>query len=185
MAATWSLLAELATRISVSYFAKGAPVSTDILISLHPQHSANILAGRKTVELRRRPVRVSAGTRIWMYAKHPKSCIEGLAVVDRVCEAPLDELWAEFGDQVGISKQDFDQYMKGMVIGCAIVLRSAEPLQRSIPLGEMRRRVKKFHPPQFFKRLAPACEELTVLSQQDEQANGQPAPFHKSPAVGV
>lgn len=141
-------------------------MSTDILISLHPQHSANILAGHKTVELRRRPVRVSAGTRVWMYAKHPERCIVGVAVVDRVCEAPLDDLWEEFGDRVGISRQDFDRYMKGMVVGCAIVLRSAAPLQRSIGLGEMRRRVKKFHPPQFFKRLAPKCEELTVLSQQ-------------------
>src|SRR5450755_4678768 len=139
-------------RSSLS-FLKGFLLCNDILISLRADHSSNVLEGRKTVELRRRPMRVAPGTRVWIYAKSPQARIEGLAVVGAIHECPLEELWSLYGDEVAITHTAFDEYMAGTKKGCAIIFSSVIRLTRSISLDEIRTRVGKFQPPQFFKRL--------------------------------
>ncbi len=44
-----------------------------LLISLHPRHSQNILAGKKTIELRKRPVDLSRFDHILIYETLPQS----------------------------------------------------------------------------------------------------------------
>jgi predicted transcriptional regulator len=136
----------------------------DILISLHPRHSANVLAGTKTAELRRRPVRVSPGTRVWIYTTLPEGRVEALAVVEEVCEGSHAMLWNRFESQLAISRGDFDDYMTGATNGCAIVLGSVVRLRKPIGLDDLRRLIRAFQPPQFFKRLGPDSEELAVFS---------------------
>jgi predicted transcriptional regulator len=138
---------------------------SDILISLHPQHCDNVVAGIKTVELRRRRVRVSPGTRVWIYTKRPRACIDAVAVIESIHEGSHNELWRRFGHRVAITRPDFNQYLAGAKRAYAIVLRSASPLKRAIRLEEVRRRVGRFQPPQFFKRLLPDSKELALFSQ--------------------
>jgi predicted transcriptional regulator len=138
---------------------------SDILISLHPKHCDNVLAGIKTVELRRRRLKVLPGTRVWIYTKRPRACIAAVAVIEAIHEGSHSELWRKFGDRAAISRPDFDEYLAGVARGYAIVLRSAFSLKKAIRLEEVRRRVRTFHPPQFFKRLRPDSEELALFSQ--------------------
>jgi predicted transcriptional regulator len=139
---------------------------SDILISLHPKHCDKVVAGIKTVELRRRKLKVSPGTRVWIYTKRPRACIDAVAVIESIHEGSHNELWRRFGDRVAISRLDFDEYLAGANGGCAIVLRSAHPLKRPLGLEEIRREFQRFHPPQFFKRLLPNSKELALLSQE-------------------
>ena len=139
---------------------------SDILISLHPRHCDNLVSGRKTVELRRRKMAVRPGTRVWIYSTRPRACVEACAIVEDVVSGSHDELWNEFGDKVAVSRCEFDHYFAGTVDAHAIVLRDVATLKRSIKLNELRRRLVGFHPPQFFKRLAPSCSELCVLSER-------------------
>ncbi len=139
---------------------------SDILISLHPRHCDNLVSGRKTVELRRRKMAVQPGTRVWIYSTRPRACVEACAIVQDVFSGSHDELWNRFGDKVAVSRREFDHYFSGTVDGHAIVLREVETLKRSIKLNELRRRLAGFHPPQFFKWLAPSCSELCVLSER-------------------
>lgn len=143
---------------------------SDILISLHPRHCDNLLKGRKTVELRRRKMAVQPGTRVWIYSTRPKACLEAHATVERVFSGPHDELWNTFGDKVAVSRCEFDRYFAGTVVAHAIVLRDVVPLKRSINLKELRKRLAGFHPPQFFKWLAPSWSELFVLSEQTTES---------------
>ena len=138
---------------------------SDILISLLPQHCDNVVAGIKTVELRRRRPNVPPGTRVWIYAKRPRACIDAVAVIEAIYEGSHNELWKRFGDRVALSRPDFDEYLAGSDRGCAIVLRSASSLKKAIRLEDVRRRVRTFHPPQFFKRLLPDSVELVLFSQ--------------------
>jgi predicted transcriptional regulator len=138
---------------------------SDILISLHPRHSDNVVAGIKTVELRRRRLRVSPGTRVWIYTKRPRACIDAVAVIDSIYEASHNELWRRFADRIAITRPNFNKYFAGANRAYAIVLRSASPLKRAIRLEEVRRRVQGFQPPQFFKRLLPNSKELALFSQ--------------------
>ena len=56
----------------------------DILISVENRHALSMLAGNKSVELRRKPLNISSGTRVWIYSKVPCGQIRALAVVDEV-----------------------------------------------------------------------------------------------------
>jgi len=138
---------------------------SDILISLHPKHCDKVVAGTKTVELRRRRPKVSPGTRVWIYTKRPRACIDAMAVIESIHEGSHNDLWRQFGDRVAISRLDFNQYLAGSNGACAIVLRSAHALKRAIGLDEIRQEIHSFHPPQFFKRLLPNSKELALLSQ--------------------
>ena len=139
---------------------------SDILISLHPRHCDNLVSGRKTVELRRRKMAVRPGTRVWIYSTRPRACIEAYAIVEAVFSGPHEELWEAYGDKVAVSRGEFDHYLAGTVDAHAIVLGKVTPLNPSIKLKELRRRLAGFHPPQFFKWLAPSCIELCVLSER-------------------
>ena len=139
------------------------PACNDILISLHPEHSDNVLNGRKTVELRRRRLHVAPGTRVWIYTKQPRGQVDAYAIVEAVHDASPGELWTRFGRQVAISRSAFDDYLSGSDTGCAIVFASVWRLNRAIGLDEIRRKVARFHPPQFFKRLDADSAELAVL----------------------
>jgi len=121
------------------------------------------LDGRKTVELRRRRLRVENGTRIWIYSKNPTARIEATARVQQIHEGDLEEIWSAFGKAAGISKGEFDRYFTGCSTGCAVVLDSVCALLPALDLSTMRSEVAGFHPPQFFKRLR--TEELGSLMQ--------------------
>ena len=143
---------------------------SDILISLHPRHCDDLVSGRKTVELRRRKMAVRPGTRVWIYSTRPRACVEARAIVEDVLSGSHDELWNAFGDKIAISRCEFDRYFAGTVVGHAIVLREVVPLKRSINLEELRRRLVGFHPPQFFKWLAPSWSELLVRSERTAES---------------
>lgn len=111
-----------------------------------------MLQGQKTIELRRRTVRVPSGTRVWIYSKAPHAVVEVLAVVDRVVCAPPKQLWNDYQEQLGISRAEFESYFSDARLGCALVLRNIERLPSSIGLAEIRHRSSSFQPPQFFIR---------------------------------
>lgn len=138
----------------------------DILISLQPEHTQNVLSGRKTIELRRRRLHVEPGTRVWIYTKQPRGCIEAVAVLGAVHEDTHDELWRRFGAQVGISRSAFDAYLAGTERGYALEFTSVSALSAAIDLEEIRSTVRCFHPPQFFKRLDPNGSEIALLAKR-------------------
>jgi predicted transcriptional regulator len=139
------------------------PNCLDILISLAPEYTRAILEGRKTVDLRRRRLHVSEGTRIWIYSKTPAARIEATAYVKEICEDDPGGLWSEFGGASGMSRADFDRYFSGCSQGCAIVLDGVRGVVPALGLATMKSEVAGFHPPQFFKRLG--TQELRVLLQ--------------------
>jgi len=136
---------------------------SDILISLEPRHSDNVLSGRKTVEVRRRRVNIQPGTRIWIYTKRPRAQVDAFAIVESVHDGSRDELWTMFSSKLALPRSLYDAYMSGCRTGCAIVLQSVSPLEKAIPLEDMRASFAEFHPPQFFKKLHPGSRELAVF----------------------
>jgi predicted transcriptional regulator len=136
---------------------------SDILISLEPHHSDNVLSGRKTVEVRRRRIHVQPGTRIWIYTKRPRARVDGFVIVESVHSGSGEELWTRFSSELALSRPHYDSYMSGCRTGCAIVIRSAVALDKAIPLEDVRGSFAGFHPPQFFKKLLPGSRELAMF----------------------
>lgn len=133
---------------------------TDILISVDGKHAANMLLGKKTVELRRRRLHVEPGTRVWVYSKLPRGHVELVATVDQVLAASPTTIWRAYGSRSAVSWSEFQSYFRNASTGYAILFRQVLPLQRAIRLDTIRRISSNFHPPQFFKRLPATCPEL-------------------------
>lgn len=87
-----------------------------LLVSIHPAHAEAILAGRKTVEFRKRwRARDHAGETIeaLLYATAPTSAVVGMALLGRAMWGRPALIWrlaAARGHFPGIDRDEFDLY---------------------------------------------------------------------------
>ncbi|WP_374657193.1 hypothetical protein [Inhella sp.] len=123
------------------------------LISLEERFAEGILSGLKLVELRRRPMRLSIGTTVWMYAKVPLGKVVGSAEVRSMHALAPATLWRRFGDVSGLSRAEFFEYFGDVKQGFALVLEKPTRLSRPVPLERLRMLNGTFQPPQFFQHL--------------------------------
>src|SRR5882757_4574645 len=124
-----------------------------ILISVEPRHAENILAGRKTVELRRRPMHVKVGAIVWIYAKRPVGSIVGCAKVRDIHLLAPQALWRRFCNDCCIPRSEFFAYFEGVTQATALELSGCKRLGASLSLESLRGFSAGFQPPQFFARL--------------------------------
>lgn len=131
----------------------------DVVFSIKPQYSQPILDGTKTVELRRRfPTDVPGGTIALIYSTSPVRALTGIAEIAGVVKQSPSDLWTSFEQQACIARKDFDRYFAGVESACAIKLRRARPLRRSLTLAELRERFS-FEPPQSFLYAKPELRQ--------------------------
>lgn len=135
----------------------------DILISVEERHATNMLSGNKSVELRRKQLNISPGTRVWVYSKLPRGQVQALAVVEAVVADTPRKIWNLYGAQSAISKSEFDAYFAGAKTGYAIIFQEVRPLAPILSLSSIREKISHFHPPQFFKRLTHGSPELVFF----------------------
>tara|TARA_R110000787_G_scaffold206032_3_gene316260 strand:- start:713 stop:1150 length:438 start_codon:yes stop_codon:yes gene_type:complete len=137
--------------------------AADILISVDQRHVRNMLDGFKTVELRRRSLKLSSGSRVWIYSKVPRGRVEAMGIVDKVITGSPPDIWKKFKHRCGIAKKEFDTYYFNYEKCYVIVFKEIHTLENSIPLVDIRRTQSKFQPPQFFKRLHEGSPELQLF----------------------
>ena len=135
----------------------------DILISVEERHASSMLSGKKSVELRRKPLNILPGTRVWVYSKLPRGQVQVLAIVDEVVAGSPSKIWRSYGAQSAISKREFDDYFADAKTGYAIILQEVRPLAPILNLASIRKKISHFHPPQFFKRLTSGSPELAFF----------------------
>lgn len=132
-----------------------------MLLSVHPRFAAAILAGEKTVEVRRQRVAVPPGTAVLLYATAPEMALVGTVRVTGVHVAPPGEVWSAHGAATGISRAEFDTYMTGAARASGLTLTDPVALDEPVPLSALRAS-GPFHPPQSYRYLDGA--ELAKLS---------------------
>ena len=133
--------------------------TTEAIISIHPNHADAILAGRKTIELRRRIPSLPLGTRLWIYATRPTGAIVGIVSIRDVSSAHPSKIWEKHQDAVAIDYATFSSYFNGSKEAVAILLASAKRI-RPIAVDQIRQIRDHFHPPQV----------LTFLSSTESKA---------------
>lgn len=124
-----------------------------VLISLEERHAANILAGTKQVELRRRTMHVEPGSMVWFYVKKPVGAVVGFATVETTYTAAPSTVWRKYGAVSGLSRSEFMRYFHGSVVASAMTLSGPKKLTTPVTLDALRAAVPGFHPPQFYCRL--------------------------------
>ena len=131
----------------------------DVVLSIKPQYSSQILKGKKTIELRRRfPVKVPKGTIAFIYSTNPDKALVGFAEIDSVEKESVSNIWREHRKAACISKSEFDQYFSGQEFGFALRFRRAKPFKEAINLVNLRERFG-FEPPQSFLYAKPLLRE--------------------------
>jgi predicted transcriptional regulator len=97
-----------------------------VLLSLQPQWSEAILAGAKTVELRRTRSGCEPGTPVVIYTSHPVKRIEGRCWIAQVISGTPDEVWPQVQGRCGDTREQYDDYYRGATRAFALVLSDVE-----------------------------------------------------------
>jgi predicted transcriptional regulator len=150
--------------------------SKEAIISIHPKFANAILAGTKTVELRRRIPPVMIGTRLWIYATQPVGAVIGTATIEAIVRGTPEVIWNLCADRAYVSRPEFDRYFSGTSQAIGISLRGAQKIE-AIEIERLRNWRIGFHPPQVMLKIT-ASEAKSLLrlvsnaSQLDSVASG-------------
>lgn len=121
-----------------------------VLLSIKPKYADMILAGTKTVELRRAWAAQEVAT-IVIYASSPVQRLVGIVDVNEVKEASPTQLWKV--SQIhggGLSNKELKDYYKGKTKGFAVMLGNVHKAKSPIEPESV---FTQFVPPQSFRYL--------------------------------
>jgi len=107
-----------------------------VLISIRPDLAEAILAGSKTVELRRSAISDEA-TLFVVYATAPVSAIVGWFESAKIQIDAPNGLWDRYGSLTGIIRSEFDGYFAGAQTGFAIEVKSTTRVEPPVPLADV------------------------------------------------
>lgn len=137
-----------------------------LLLSIRPRFADAILAGTKTVELRRQVPRLAPRDEVLVYSTVPTGAVVGSFTVEEVVQFPLRELWRRFGPNAGVSRVEFNDYFSGLETGVGIHIRSVQRFESPVSLLALRKLWPGFHPPQSFRYFDPSeVESLLQLAR--------------------
>lgn len=123
-----------------------------MLLSVHPRFATAILAGSKTVEVRRQRVAAPPGTPVLLYATAPTMALVGMAHIAAVQVGTPRQVWSAARARTGISRREYDQYMSGATQASGITLKEPVTFDEPVPLAALRA-AGTFHPPQSYRYL--------------------------------
>ena len=121
-----------------------------VVLSLKPRFAEAILAGAKTVEVRRTEPKIVVPTRALLYAASPARALLGTCIITSVRSTDLAALWREHGSDAALSHEEFLRYFEGVEVGTALTLTEPRRFSRRVPLQDMRAKPESFRPPQSF-----------------------------------
>lgn len=124
----------------------------EAIISIRPNYAKSIVAGTKTVELRRRIPPLDVGARLWIYATRPVAAVIAYVMVDNFFRGSPDTAWKIYSDRAGISREDFDQYFDGAAEAIVIELIGVRPVAH-VGIEQLRHWKVGFHPPQVLSKI--------------------------------
>lgn len=124
-----------------------------LIISVKPEYARKILKGEKTIELRKcAPKKVGKNDYILIYVTAPVKEIWGIYKIQNIIKESPHTLWKSFGNQTGITEQEFNNYYKKNESAFGIQLLEVKKLiKHSIKLDSLKRLIPDFMPPQTYR----------------------------------
>lgn len=108
-----------------------------VMISIHPEFGEAILGGIKKIEFRKRNFPLDAKY-VVLYLTAPTKLIYGYFKVDNVIKTSPSELWRQYREISGISKDFFLDYYKNTDIGLGILIGETFKLASPITLDQLK-----------------------------------------------
>lgn len=135
---------------------------TAILLSVRPIYARALLAGTKTMEVRRRFPQQPEGTTVYLYSSTPDRAILGTLRLGAIDRPNADDVWRLYRHEIEIDKSALSSYLADR--DSAAILRMSDPRlwEHSVSLDSLRRSLG-IHPPQSFRYLNQ--EQVLALEQ--------------------
>ena len=121
---------------SVAEWVMAKSVGMKVLMSIKPEFVAEILAGRKLVEYRKRIPKNGQVKQVLIYASHPVKRVVAEFTIGGFLEGTPAEVWAETRKVSGITKEYFDEYFKGKEVAYAIRIKDLRINETPVMLPE-------------------------------------------------
>jgi len=103
-------------------------------MAIHPSYAEAILAGRKTVEFRKRRLAFDISS-VLIYATSPVQRVIGEFIIDRIVADSPEGVWRQFGDVGCIEWDAFDVYYASSEVAVAIQIKSTRQFPEPVPLS--------------------------------------------------
>lgn len=148
-----------------------------LVLSVKPRFAAKLLAGEKTVELRRiLPRRIKAGNLLLIYSTAPDTSFVGFCRVTQVLQGSPEALWPKVERSAGVTRAEYCRYFGEASQAVGIEIERPVRLLKEVSLEESRRYAPDFRPPQSFRYLSSLDEKLReALRTSMQRANGSRA----------
>jgi predicted transcriptional regulator len=144
------------------------PGGRAIVLSIKPKYAELILAGTKTVELRRMWAAEQVGI-IVLYASSPVQRIVGTVKVQDVVQAAPSTIWKHSTQRGGgLTKRELLDYFSGKKSGYAVLLEDAVRFDKMIDPQSV---IENFVPPQSFRYMS--AVEMRKLEQKLRTRRGK------------
>ncbi len=118
-----------------------------VLLSIKPEFALKIFDGSKRYEYRRVIFKRTEVTTVVVYASDPIKKVIGEFDIGDILHEDPEVLWANTGEQAGITKKRFLEYFENKTKGYAIKVKEARIYDTPIPLNKL----IVFWPPQSFR----------------------------------
>ncbi len=138
-----------------------------LIISVKPEYARKILKGEKTIELRKcAPKKVGKNDFILIYVTAPVKELWGVYKIENIVKENPNILWENFGEQTGISKQEFYDYYKENKSAFGIQLQEVKNLiKHSIHLERLKNLIPGFMPPQTYSYIDKSIINYSSLKE--------------------
>jgi predicted transcriptional regulator len=141
-------------------------MSTAAILSIKPTYANQILAGTKTIELRRSAMGLRPGDVILVYVSAPEQCLRFWFRIATVETLPIDEMWRRHEARLGIAHEPYAEYFEGVKMATGLHIADLNPLDHAVSLNEIRTLVPGFVPPQGIIALRDAWGRYEHLLRQ-------------------
>lgn len=121
-----------------------------VVLSIRPRFARAILAGTKTIEIRRRyPLSNGPSGRAFIYSTAPDKALLGEVTIDAVRPYRIDRLWAELSAVSGVRYDELEGYLGPFGLASVLFLGTPRRFRDPIFLSDLRKR-HRFTPPQSY-----------------------------------
>jgi predicted transcriptional regulator len=128
-------------------------VGSAIIISIRPEFAHRILAGTKTIELRRSAMGLEPRDVVLVYISAPDQCLGFWFRVAKIETLSVDSMWSRHQDKLGVEHEHYIAYFDGSVTATGLHVTEVTRLTPSLPLAQVQDLVPGFVPPQGLIRL--------------------------------
>lgn len=124
-----------------------------LIVSIKPEFTEMIIAGKKTIELRKSAPDVNVGDIMIIYCTYPIMAFIGVCKIGKVLKLEPLLMWKQYKSCLGIDYVRFSAYYHNVSLAIGIEITEFEKLNKNIKLEAIKNEIPSFQPPQTFRYL--------------------------------